>query len=98
MADIGRHVAALVKRITQGDGHASRGAREAAFAKPEGALLGKVAQHAYRVTDEDVAAAKTERSEDEVFELVACAAVGQAKRQYDSALAALDAACNAKGA
>jgi alkylhydroperoxidase/carboxymuconolactone decarboxylase family protein YurZ len=28
-------------------------------------------------------------SEDEVFELVVCAAVGQAARQYESALAAL---------
>ena len=30
--------------------------------------------------------------EDQIFELVVCAAIGQATRQYDSALAALDAA------
>lgn len=96
MADIGRHVTALIERITRGDGRASREARTAVFAKPDRPLLEKVAQHAYRVTDEDVAAEKSARSEDEVFELVVCTAVGQAKRQYDSALAALDEA--AKGA
>jgi hypothetical protein len=31
-------------------------------------------------------------SEDQVFEIVVCAAIGQATRQYDTALAALEAA------
>jgi hypothetical protein len=31
-------------------------------------------------------------SEDQIFEIVVCAAVGQAARQHDTALAALEAA------
>jgi hypothetical protein len=31
-------------------------------------------------------------SEDQIFEIVVCAAVGQATRQYDTAFAALEAA------
>jgi len=31
-------------------------------------------------------------SEDQIFEIVVCAAIGQATRQYDTALAALAAA------
>ena len=88
----------LVERILQGDGKASREARRAAFANqgvPEAtrALIDKVAKNAYRVTDEDVAAAKAAgATEDEIFELSVCAAVGQSTRQLESALAALEEA------
>jgi alkylhydroperoxidase/carboxymuconolactone decarboxylase family protein YurZ len=45
------------------------------------------------VTDADIAAAKAAGlSEDHIFELVVTAAVGQANRQLESALAALDEA------
>jgi alkylhydroperoxidase family enzyme len=45
-----------------------------------------------KVTDEDIAAARASGlSEDEIFEFVVCAAIGQATRQYNAALAALDA-------
>src|SRR5262249_9723338 len=48
---------------------------------------------AYTVTDADIAAVKAAAvSEDQIFELAVCAAIGQATRQYDAALAALDAA------
>ena len=61
--------------------------------EPLDALIGKVGRHANRVTDEDITAAKASGlSEDEVFEIVVCAAVGQATRQYDTAVAALEAA------
>jgi alkylhydroperoxidase family enzyme len=53
-------------------------------------LIDKVAYHAYSVTDEDVAAVRTAGlSEDQIFEIVVCAAVGQASRQYENGLAAL---------
>jgi hypothetical protein len=56
-------------------------------------LIEKVARYAYKVTDADITAARTSGlSEDEIFELVVCAAIGQATRQYDSARAALEAA------
>jgi hypothetical protein len=98
MSDISQARRALIARILEGDGTASRAQRRAAFenaglVQPLGTLIGKVAKHAYKVTDQDVAAAKaTNLSEDQIFEIVVCAAVGQATRQYDTALAALRAA------
>jgi hypothetical protein len=98
MSDIGQARRALVRRILEGDGKAPPSERTAAFnnsglAEPAGTLIDKVARHAYRVTDEDIAAARASGlSEDQVFEIVVCAAVGQASRQYDAAMAALDAA------
>jgi len=86
---------AVVARILEGDGRASRAQRRAAFddvvvGEPLRTLIGKVTREPARVTDEDIALVKQSGlSEDEVFELVVCAAVGQATRQYESALAAL---------
>ena len=77
---------------------ASRAARRAAFDNQRRGRAGpspvdKVVRHAWKVTGDDVAAAKTAGvSEDEIFELAVCAALGQATRQLDAALAALDAA------
>lgn len=98
MSDIRQARKALVTRILEGDGRASRSERRAAFnnsglAEPPAALVDEVARHAYRITDEDIDAAKASGlSEDQVFEIMVCAAVGQATRQYDAALAALEAA------
>jgi hypothetical protein len=98
MTDIRRARKALIARILEGDGRASQAQRRAAFdnsglAEPLSPLIQKVAKHAYRVTDNDIAAARASGvSEDQIFELVACAAIGQATRQYDAALAALEAA------
>jgi alkylhydroperoxidase family enzyme len=98
MSDIQQARAALVKGILEGDGTASRDQRRAAFelaelSEPLGALLQKVARRAHTVTDEDVAAVRSAGlSEDQIFELVVCAAVGEATRQNETALAALQAA------
>ena len=99
MSDIRQAREALARRILEGAGKVSPSERRAAFqnsglAKPLAALVDKVARHAYRVTDEDITAAKVSgfNNEDQVFEIVVCAAVGQATRQYDTALAALEAA------
>src|SRR5215471_303563 len=95
MPDVRQAQKALVKRILEGDGKASPSERRAAFnntglAEPLGTLVDKVAEHAYRVTDEDVTAAKVAGlSEDQVFEIILCAAIGQATRQYETAFAAL---------
>ena len=94
--DIRHAQTALVRRILEGDGNSSPSDRRAAFnnsgvAEPLGTLVDKVAKHAYRVTDEDVTAAKMSGlNEDQVFEIVVCAAIGQATRQYETALAALE--------
>jgi alkylhydroperoxidase family enzyme len=85
----------LVDRVLGDTGKASADLRRAAFenaglTEPIRALVEKVAKRAYRVTDEDVAAVRAAGlSEDEIFEIVVCAAVGQASRQYSSGLAAL---------
>jgi len=95
MSDIRQAQRALLSRILEGDGTASPSERRAAFnnsgvPEPLGTLVDKVAKHAYRVTDEDIAAVKVSGlSEDQVFEIVVCAAVGQATRQYETALASL---------
>jgi hypothetical protein len=103
MADITREHRALVARILEGPGEASHAQRRAAFdntglAEPLRLLIDKVAKHAFKVTDQDIAATRgTGFSEDQIFELVVCAAIGQATRQYDAALAALEAATEGKG-
>jgi alkylhydroperoxidase family enzyme len=61
-------------------------------------LIDKVAKHAYKVVDADIAAVRESGlSENEIFEFVVCAAIGQATRQYDAALAALAAATQRSG-
>lgn len=98
MSNINQARNALTSRILKGEGKASLSDRRAAFnnsgrAGPLGGLVDKVARQAHRVTDEDIAATrKSGFTEDQVFEIVVCAAIGQATRQYDMALAALEGA------
>jgi hypothetical protein len=98
MSDIRQARREVVARILDGDGRASHAQRRAAFnntglAEPLSTLVDKVARHAYTVTDEDIAGAGAAGlTEDQIFEIVVCAAIGEATRQYDAALAALEAA------
>jgi alkylhydroperoxidase family enzyme len=93
-----RYRRAAVERAVGGPGKASSAARRAAFDNAgvpaaTAALVDKVARNAWKVTDEDVAAARSAGlSEDEIFELVVCAAYGQATRQLEAGLAAVAAA------
>lgn len=86
---------ALQDRILNGEGRASLEQRARAFSnaglsEPLAGLLSKVATRPAQVTDADFATARAAGfSEDELFELVICAAVGQSARQYDAGLAAL---------
>ena len=86
---------ALEDRILNGEGRASPEQRARAFSNaglspPLDGLLGKVATRPTQVTDADFAAARAAGvGEDELFELVTCAAVGQSARLYDAGLAAL---------
>jgi hypothetical protein len=87
-----------IARALRGPGRASTAARQAAFDNAgvderARVLIDKVARHAWKVTDADVEAAKAGGlTEDEIFELVVCAAYGQASRQLHQALAVVDAA------
>lgn len=89
--------AALLTAILDGDGATDRAARRAAFdgepADPAvAAYVATVRAHAYRVTDEDVAALRATGLDDPgIFELTVAAALGQAEQQYQAAVAALAA-------
>jgi hypothetical protein len=95
MSDITQLHRALIARVLDGNGKAPTELRRAAFDnagldEPMRTLIQKVAYHAYRVTDEDVVAVRAAgMSEDQIFEIVVCAAIGQATRQYKTALDAL---------
>ncbi|MFC4054522.1 hypothetical protein ACFOY4_32940 [Actinomadura syzygii] len=86
---------ALVNRVLDGEGRASARQRARAFSNdglspPLDALIGKVVDRPAEVTEADLAAAKASGcTEDQIFELVVCAAVGHSARLYDAGLVAL---------
>jgi hypothetical protein len=100
MADSTKLRQAVIDRALKGPGAASAEHRRAAYdlnkaALPEAVreLIDKVAKQAHAITDDDVSHAKTAGiAEDVLFELVACAALGQAMRQLDTAYGAIVAA------
>jgi hypothetical protein len=85
----------LVLRILGPDGEAAPELRTSAFdnaelPQPLGSLLRNVARVAGHLTDDDINVAKAAGySDDQLFELVICAAVGAATRQYEAGLSAL---------
>jgi hypothetical protein len=85
----------LVNRILRGPGHAPADQRARAFdgaelPQPLRPLLDKVAGESGQVTDADFARAlEAGFTDDQLFELVICAAVGESTRQYEAGLAAL---------
>ena len=97
MTEIRQARQAFLQRILEGNGTASEALRRAAFdnaelEEPLHTLIDKVARHSDKVTDEDITAARASGlSEDQIFEVVVCAAVGQATREYETALLALAA-------
>jgi alkylhydroperoxidase family enzyme len=89
---------ALVDGVLNGEGRSSPEQRARAFSNSGiepalDVLIGKVATTPAQVTDADFAAAQAAGfSEDQLFELVICAAVGQSDRLYEAGLATLDEA------
>jgi alkylhydroperoxidase family enzyme len=89
---------AVLEHALGGQGLTSVEARRAAFDNSGvdervRSLVDKVSRHAWRVTDADIADARAEGlSEQEIFELTICAALGQSTRQLQAALHAVDAA------
>jgi hypothetical protein len=85
----------LVDRVLTVEGKASVEERARAFSNdglspPVDALIGKIARTPVQVSDADFAAARESGySDDQLFELVVCAAVGQSARLYEAGLAAL---------
>ena len=103
MTDIARLHHELIARVLGSGGTAPIQMRRAAFEaagldEPLQSLVDKVARCADQVGDDDFDAARAKGlSEDQVFEIVVCAAVGEANRQYTAALAALAAATGETG-
>lgn len=94
----------LVDRILNGPGQAPADLRASAFdnaglPEPLRPLLVKATTKSFQVTDADFATAKAAGfSDDQLFELVVCAAVGAATRQYEAGLTALaDAIARTEG-
>jgi len=56
------------------------------------ALVEKVHQHAYRVTDEEIAALQARYGDDQLFELIVSAAVGASRQRLLAGLKALEEA------
>ncbi len=98
MSDIREAKKTLIARLLEGAGVASLAQRRAAFDDagapgPMSALVQKVCERAHAIGDDDIAAVREANlGEDEIFEIVVCAAAGEANRQHEGALAALRAA------
>jgi hypothetical protein len=95
MADIEAARRALIQRLLEGDGRAPRDLRRAAFdlrGLPAALtdFLAKAARRPTTIRDEDFVAARATFTEDQLFEAVVCAAVGEANRRYEAAIAALE--------
>ena len=91
-------VRSIEQRILTGPGMAPPELRAKAFAdsdlpEPLARLLDNVARRSFQVTNADFAAAVAAGfSEDQLFELVICAAVGESSRLYQAGMAALEEA------
>jgi len=98
LSDINSLHNSLVARVLEAEGRASPEIRRAAFdneglAEPVRTFVDNVAHRARMVTDADIGTLrKAGLSEDQIYEIVVCAAIGQGTRQYQNALAALIAA------
>jgi hypothetical protein len=103
MSDFTRAHKALIARLLDGEAETPPAQRRAAFentgfAEPLHTLIHKVVNHAYKIGDADIESVRESGlSEDEIFELVVCAAVGQATRQYNAAMTALGAVSKRRG-
>lgn len=89
---------AILRRVLDGPAVSLPATRRAAFDNrdlpdPTRELIDTVTHHAWLVRDDHVRQALSAgASEDEIFELVVCAALGQSMRQHRAAMAALDLA------
>ena len=85
----------VLNRVLLGTGEVETGMRQAA-ASGRGLpadlqpLIDKVHRHAYKVTDEDIAAAQQKYGDDEMFEIIVSAALGAANQRLQAGLRALN--------
>jgi hypothetical protein len=56
------------------------------------AVVEKIHRHAYRVTDEEIAALQAKYGDDRLFEIIVCASVGASRQRLMAGLRALEEA------
>jgi hypothetical protein len=94
---------ALLEQILNGPGKATRNLRVCAFnnkdvPEPLRDLIGNIVARPPQITDADFGMAGSAGfDDDELVEMVICAAVGEANRQYEARVAALVAAAPEHG-
>ncbi len=85
----------VLNRVLLGAGESEPAIREAA-ARGSGVpanlqeLTDKIHQHAYKVTDEDIARAQEKYGDDRMFEIVVSASLGAANQRLQAGLRALN--------
>jgi len=90
-------VAATRRAVVDGPGAIDTAVRaQVASGQPPAelaALVQKIRDHAYRVTDADVDALRARYREDQLFEVIVSAALGAAEDRLTAALSAVERAC-----
>jgi hypothetical protein len=87
----------VLNRVLLGAGDTEPNLRQAA-AKGQGVpadlekLVDKIHQHAYKVTDDDIAAAQARDGDDKMFEIIVSAAIGASNQRLQAGLKALSEA------
>ena len=85
----------VLNRVLLGAGESDAAHRQAAAAgkgiPPDlQALIEKIHRHAYKVTDDDIAAAQARYGDDKMFEIVVSASLGAANQRLQAGLRALN--------
>jgi len=87
----------VLHRVLEGAGESDPAVRRAA-ANGRGvpadlqALVEKIHRHAYKVTDEEIAALQSTYGDDQLFEIIVSATLGASRRRLFAGLAALEEA------
>ena len=87
----------VLDRVLEGPGECDAAIRRAAASGAKAPLdlqplIDKIHQHAWRVTDEDVAALQKVYGDDRMFEIIVSAALGASRRRLFAGLDALEEA------
>jgi hypothetical protein len=87
----------VFEAVFQGPGESDPSLRDAAAKNQElpadlAALVSKIHDHAFKVTDEDVAAAQRLYGDDGMFEIIVSGALGASRERLAAALAVLEEA------
>ena len=87
----------VLDSVLRGPGHVEAGLRQAVAQGSDvpndlRTLIDKIHRHAYKVTDEDIAAAQARYGDDSMFEIIVSAALGAANQRLQAGLKTLSEA------